>query len=128
MRDNRRIIFPSDRDMLEDEDLFRDNILSKCDIKTDGKQVVRVDFDNTSCIVHCRIDNGMLSGLVKCYDLRNNLLSITQYRSNVKHGFYAKYDVNGWVSCVGLYQDGNCSNVWKYYDEDGNVIKTTIYS
>lgn len=128
MREDKRIIFPSDRDIIEErtKDELRDRIHSKCSDTSDGEKSIIIDFDSTY-LVKCRMRNGMLFGLVRCYDAEGNKIAIIQYINDVRHGLYTKYDITGWVCCSGMYKDGNCYGTWRHYDEDGNVIRSTSY-
>lgn len=129
MRADKRIIFPSDRDILEEEnkDELRDKIYSLLKDKSDvvGKKLI-IDY-GSSYIVKFTIFNGKLNGLVRCLDKDDNVISVTQYVNDVKHGLYMKYDVTGWVSCCGTYNKGRCYGTWKYYDVDGTVIREEKY-
>ena len=46
----------------------------------------------------------------------------------IKHGGYVKYYKNTKVEIRGSYQNNQKSGTWKYYDEQGNLIKTENYS
>ena len=124
MRADKRIIFPSDRDIIEerDADEYRDNLLSKVD-NTDGLKNILLD----GYIVKFRVSKKMLNGLVKTYDMSGNLISILQYVNNERMGLYTKYDVTGFISCSVTYLHGRCCGTWKYYNEDGDVIKSVSY-
>lgn len=128
MRADKRIIFPSDRDIIEerDADELRDRILDKLKDFSDGRKSIIIDYGSTY-VVKCMVRNKMLNGLVRCYDREGNKISVTQYVNNVKMGIYIKYDISGWVSCSGTYKDGYCYGTWKYYDEDGNDLKSVKY-
>ena len=124
MRADKRIIFPSDRDIIEERDVdeYRDSLLSKVD-NTDGLKNILLD----GYIVKFRVSKKMLNGLVKTYDMSGNLISILQYVNNERMGLYTKYDVTGFISCSGTYLHGRCCGTWKYYNEDGDVIKSVSY-
>lgn len=128
MREDKRIIFPSDRDIIEEREIdeFRDRLLSKCTDMSNGIKVVLLNFGSAHT-AKFRLEKGMINGLVRCTTEDGTLLSVTQYVNNIKHGLYMKYDMNGWVSCVGTYRNGLCDGVWKYYDENGDTIKTVKY-
>lgn len=124
MRADKRIIFPSDRDIIEERtaDEYRDMLLSKTD-GTDGVKTILLNDH----IVKFRVVNKVLTGLVKTYDMNDNLISILQYVNNERMGLYTKYDVSGFLSCSGTYMHGKCYGTWKYYDENGDVIKSVSY-
>ncbi len=126
MIDKRRIIFPQDRDILEDTDSLRDRIHSKVKDKTDGERSVILDYGSTYK-VKCRYKNNMLNGLVRCYNHEDDLISMTQYVNDHKEGMYVKYHYNGEISCVGTFRNGECWGIWKYYDEEGEFLRKETY-
>ena len=128
MREYKRIIFPSDRDIIEerDKDNLRELILSEVRKESSDKGVVR--FHHLDHIIQAPFRNRKLNGVVRIFDIDGNLLQLVQYVNDVKYGLYTKYHHNGVISCVGTYKDGKCWGVWKYFDLDGNVEKVNKYS
>ena len=126
MLDISRVIFPQDRDILEDTDSLRDKIHDKVKDKFDGEKLVILDFGSTYK-VRCRYKNNMLNGLVKCFNEDDDMISMTQYVNDHKEGMYIKYHYNGEISCVGTFRNGECWGMWNYYNEDGEYIRSERY-
>ena len=128
MREDKRIIFPSDRDIIEerDKDNLRDLIHDEVTKESLTNGVTR--FYHVDRIIQAPFRNGKLNGVVRIFDLDSNLLQLVQYVNDVRYGLYTKYHHNGNISCVGTYKDGKCWGVWKYFDLDGNVEKVNKYS
>lgn len=126
MLDISRVIFPQDRDILEDTDSLRDRIHDKVKDKFDGEKLVILDFGSTYK-VRCRYKNNMLNGLVKCFNENDDMISMTQYVNDHKEGMYIKYHYNGEISCVGTFRNGECWGTWNYYNEDGEYTRSERY-
>lgn len=128
MREDKRIIFPSDRDIIEerDKDNLRDLIHDEVTKESLTNGVTR--FYHVDRIIQAPFRNGKLNGVVRIFDLDSNLLQLIQYVNDVRYGLYTKYHHNGVISCVGTYKDGKCWGVWKYFNLDGNVEKVNKYS
>jgi antitoxin component YwqK of YwqJK toxin-antitoxin module len=53
----------------------------------------------------------------------NSIVDVRQ----VKHGPYFFYYESGKLKISGSYKDDKKDKEWKYYDEQGNLIKTEVY-
>lgn len=124
-----RIIFPQDRDLLEDtiEDALRDMIHSKLTDLSDGEKKIVINFGSTHH-VKFYLKNGKINSVVRCKDINGTRISYIQYVDDERTGMYMKFRGDGvGVSVCGSYKSGKPYGVWKYYDYNDKVIKEEKY-
>lgn len=127
--DKKRVIFPQDKDLLEEEivDELKDRIFValKKDLD-DGEKKLILKFGSTHHVTF-KLKDKMISSVVQCKDICGRPISYIQYVRNVRHGLYMKFHNDGTVAITGSYKDGLPYGIWKHYDEDGNVENTFNY-
>ena len=52
------------------------------------------------------------------------LRSVMHYKNGIKHGKSEVYYPNGQLNYSGKYKNGDRSGTWRYYDEQGNELKS----
>ena len=72
--------------------------------------------------------DGMRTGLWTTKWLENkNLISEIEYDQNLFHGKHTIYYANGKIRESGKYSGGERVGVWQLFDEEGELILTTVY-
>ena len=66
--------------------------------------------------------NGLISELTAYYPNGNKSVTRT-YFQGIPHGPFTRWFQEGKICITGKYENGNPAGTWKYYKEDGTLIK-----
>ncbi|RPH31200.1 MAG: toxin-antitoxin system YwqK family antitoxin [Bacteroidales bacterium] len=67
------------------------------------------------------------TGVAKLYDSSGLIESIMSYKDNVFHGKCETWFPNGIKATELYYEDGKPKGTWRYWNENGELIKTEKY-